>query len=321
MSEYRTSRWMRWINAAENLILFFIISLSFYIVQPVATKQTLHIPHGSIGGIIAQLTKEGYELSPIDRYFMRFIGSPKEGDIFLGKRSMNRIDFLQKLTSSKAVIHKITLIPGETLVIFFDSLAQKYDLNATKLLSYYHTYSPYPEAGISADTYFVPSGIKEKNLIKFLVRESEKRYKKMATKAFGDYNTTKWQEVLTVASIIQKEAANNKEMPIVASVIYNRLKKRMRLQMDGTLNYGKYSHQRVTPQRIKEDKTTFNTYKHRGLPTSPIGAVSRTAINAALHPAKTDYLYFMKNKKTGAHDFSKDFKSHRKNIQKAKVAR
>jgi len=270
-----------------------------------------------MGSIISQLTKKGYELSFIDTYLMRLIGQPQQGDIFIGKKDINRIDFLHKLTSAKSVIHKVTLIPGETLEVFFDDIAQKYDLNQSTLMQYYHTYSPYPEAGISADTYYVPSGIKEKNLVKFLVNSSEKRYKKMATKAFGDYNTTKWQEVLTVASIIQKEAANNAEMPIVASVIYNRLKKNMRLQMDGTLNYGKYSHQKVTPQRIKEDTTTFNTYKHRGLPNSPIGSVSRTAINAALHPKKTDYLYFMKNKK-GVHDFSKDFRSHRKNIKKAK---
>ena len=48
----------------------------------------------------------------------------------------------------------------------------------------------------------------------------------------------------------------------------------MRLQMDGTLNYGKYSHVKVTPERIREDNSTFNTYKHKGLPSSPIGAVS-----------------------------------------------
>ena len=120
-----------------------------------------------------------------------------------------------------------------------------------------------------------------------------------------------------VASIIQKEAANDKEMPLIASVIYNRLEKNMRLQMDGTLNYGKYSHIKVTPERIKTDMSSFNTYKHRGLPNSPIGAVSTVAIKAALYPAKTNYLYFMRNKK-GVHDFTDTFKKHRKNIKKAK---
>ncbi len=87
--------------------------------------------------------------------------------------------------------------------------------------------------------------------------------------------------------------------------------------MDGTLNYGKFSHVKVTPERIKNDKSTFNTYKHKGLPASPIGAVSISAIKAAIKPAKTTYLYFMKNK-DGVHDFSDTFKAHRKNVKKAR---
>ena len=104
---------------------------------------------------------------------------------------------------------------------------------------------------------------------------------------------------------------------MVSSVIHNRLKKRMRLQMDGTLNYGKYSHIKVTPERIRDDNSTFNTYKHKGLPDSPIGAVSVSAIKAAIKPAKSKHLYFMKNK-DGVHDFSDSFKAHRKNIKKAR---
>jgi len=258
------------------------------------------------------------DLSIIDTYLMRLIGQPQQGWIFIGnKKIMNRIDFLHTLTNAKAAIHKITLIPGETLEIFFDSLAQQYGLDKEKLFQYYHIYSPYPEAGIYADTYYVPAGIKEKNLIRFLIKQSEKRYARLAKQYLGEYDTKSWKKILTTASIVQKEAANNREMPIVASVVYNRLKKKMRLQMDGTLNYGKYSHIKVTPQRIKDDNTTFNTYKFKGLPPSPIGSVSLTAIRAALKPAKTDYLYFMKGK-SGTHDFSKSFKAHRKNIQKAK---
>jgi len=294
-----------------------IISFAFYITLPVKTTQTLYVPQGSIGSIISQLSKKGYELSVIDSYILRFLGQPQQGWIFIGKNRLNRIDFLYKLTSAKAAIHKVTLIPGETLELFFDDLAKKYHLDKEKLFTYYKEYSTYPEAGIFADTYYVPVGIKEKHLIHFLVRESEKKYKRFAQKIYGTYDKNQWEKILITASIIQKEAANNTEMPLVASVIQNRLKKRMPLQMDGTLNYGKYSHIKVTSQRIKDDNTTFNTYKFKGLPPSPIGAVSLAAIKAAVSPAKTDYLYFMKNKK-GTHDFSKSFRTHRKNIQKAK---
>jgi len=106
-------------------------------------------------------------------------------------------------------------------------------------------------------------------------------------------------------------------MPLIASVIFNRLKKNMRLQMDGTLNYGIYSHQKITPKRIKGDKSSYNTYKFKGLPKEPICNVSKDALLAAIKPAKTDYLYFMKQSKN-SHSFSKNFKEHRKNIIKRK---
>jgi len=275
------------------------------------------VPQGSIGNIISQLTKKGYALSKIDTYILRFIGTPKSGWVYIGENELNRIDFLYKLTNAKAMIHKVTLIPGETSELFFDALSQKLQLDKTKLQKYYHEFSTYPEAGIYADTYHVPYGIKEKHLMHFLIRESEKKYKKISEKIYGNYSQKQWKKVLIIASIIQKEAASNQEMPLVSSVIYNRLKKGMRLQMDGTLNYGKYSHIKVTPERIRTDESTFNTYKHKGLPPSPIGAVSLSAITAAIKPAKTDYLYFMKNDK-GVHDFAKTFKKHRRNIQKAK---
>jgi UPF0755 protein len=245
------------------------------------------------------------------------MGKVLPGWVSVGKKEINRVEFLHKITSKSFHINKITLIPGETLEIFFEDLSYKYDYNKTALFEHYYRYSSYKEAGILPDTYFVPQGIREKNLIKYLTRFANNRYKHISTKEFKDYNTTKFNRILSIASIIQKEAASNQEMPKIASVIYNRLKKRMRLQMDGTLNYGKYSHIKVTPKRIDDDNTTYNTYKHKGLPDYPVCSVSISAINAALHPAKTSYLYFMRNKK-GYHDFSSNYKTHRSNIQKVK---
>jgi UPF0755 protein len=92
----------------------------------------------------------------------------------------------------------------------------------------------------------------------------------------------------------------------------------MPLQMDGTLNYGKYSHEKITPYRLKNDKSSYNTYINTGLPKHPICSVSLNSIKAAIFPAKSDYLYFMRNKKTGTHDFTKSYKTHLNNINKQK---
>jgi UPF0755 protein len=90
--------------------------------------------------------------------------------------------------------------------------------------------------------------------------------------------------------------------------------------MDGTLNYGEYSHQKVTPKRIKTDKSGFNTYANKGLPPYPICAVSIDAIEASLKPATSKYLYFMKNQ-DGVHDFTNSYKEHLNNINKVKRAK
>jgi UPF0755 protein len=140
--------------------------------------------------------------------------------------------------------------------------------------------------------------------------------KKLSKKIFGTYNEKKWFHFVTIASIIQKESASIEEMPLVSSVIYNRLKKNMHLQMDGTLNYGKFSHIRITPKRIKEDKSTYNTYRVRGLPSNPVCNVSFDAIKAAIFPKTTDYLYFMKSE-NGTHDFTRNYSTHLHNIKRA----
>ncbi|HEY9190069.1 MAG TPA: endolytic transglycosylase MltG [Sulfurovum sp.] len=299
------------------MVLVLIISFAFYTTLPVKTTRTLLVPQGSITHIISQLTQKGYALSPIDRYILVFLGKPQSGWVDIGATRLNRIDFLHRLATAKAKMEEVTLIPGETTELFLDSLAKDLNLSKNKLHDYYRKFSRYPEAGIYADTYYVPYGISEEHLMHFLTTESEKRYQEISQKVYGTYREKKWLEILTVASIIQKEAANTKEMPLVASVIYNRLKRDMPLQMDGTLNYGKYSHIKVTPERIKNDTSRFNTYKYKGLPPSPIGAVSLDALKAAMKPAKTNYLYFMKNSE-GLHDFTDSYSRHLKHINKAR---
>jgi len=283
-----------------------------------ATTQTVMLPKGSITKTINALNKQGYNLNKFDAYLIDYLmNKPKSGTLIIGGKRMSRIQFLQKLSSAKEAIDIITLIPGETLPLFFDEMAKNLKLDTKKLEMEYTTFSSYQEAGILPDTYHISKSSSEKSIIKTLVEQSEKRYRRMAIKSLNQYDKKEWLRILTIASIVQKEAANTKEMPVIASVIYNRLKIEMPLQMDGTLNYGHYSHTKVTPQRIKTDTTKFNTYAHKGLPPYPICSVSVKAIEASLNPQETNYLYFMRNKK-GLHDFSKTYKEHLKNIKKSR---
>jgi len=307
-------------------ILFLLLKLGFilvvifiiYISMPIKTTKTVTLPKGSITKTINALNQQGYDLNKIDAYIIDYLlNQPKSGTLTIGEGSMRRIIFLQKLSSAKEAVDIITLIPGETRPIFLANIAKKHNLNLEKLEKNYSKYSLYKEAGIIPDTYHIAKNSTEETIISTLVKQSEKRYKELAIKSLKKYDKKEWLRVLTIASIIQKESANTQEMPIIASVIYNRLKIDMALQMDGTLNYGKYSHVKVTPKRIKEDKSKFNTYANKGLPPYPVCSVSISAIKATLNPKKTDYLYFMRNR-DGVHDFTNSYKEHLKNIQRAK---
>jgi len=244
------------------------------------------------------------------------IGSPQSGWIDMQTNVNTKADFLYKLTNSKAALQNVTLIPGETTYVFLNQLAENLHLDREKLQQAFNKHSPVKEGVFIPDTYKLPVGITEEKLIKVLLNVSHKKMKELSLKFFGSYNEKKWFRYVAIASVIQKESANTKEMPLVSSVIYNRLSKGMKLQMDGTLNYGKYSHQKVTPYRIKHDSTTYNTYRHNGLPKTPVCNVSVDAIKAAIFPKKTNYLYFMKSKK-GTHDFTCNYSTHLRNIKRA----
>jgi UPF0755 protein len=279
-----------------------------------SSTKVLFIPKGSTNDTVSYLNKTGYELNIIDKIMLRSIGFIQSGWISIDENKLTKMDFLYKLTTSKAALKNITLIPGETSYIFLKRLAKDLNLSEEKLQAVYKEHAYKLDGNILADTYSLPYGMNEDHLIFYLLSQSNKKYEEFSKKIFGLYDKKKWYHYLSLASIIQKEAATVEEMPIVSSVIHNRLRRGMKLQMDGTLNYGKYSHVRVTAQRIKEDNSSYNTYKYNGLPKNPVSAVSLNAIKAAIFPVKSDYLYFVRDNRTGLHSFSKSYNTHVNNI-------
>ncbi len=298
------------------LIVFILLLIGAYLLTPIKTKHNLKIPSSSSSEVIKYLNSKNYSTNFIDRVFLNIFPAHK-GWVYINKKELPRYKFLLALNKKGNYYTPLTIIPGETSYFILRELASKFNYNLPTLETYYKKMQVFKEGNFIANTYNIPRYFNEKKTLEFLLNHSFKIHQKIAKKYNLDYKTSDYKRFLTIASIIQKEAANKKEMPLIASVIYNRLKKNMRLQMDGSLNYGKYSHSKVTPKRIKEDKSYYNTYKHKGLPKEPICNVSTNALEAAFNPASTNYLYFMKqDDKT--HSFSSTFKEHRKNIKKRK---
>lgn len=121
------------------------------------------------------------------------------------------------------------------------------------------------------------------------------------------------QELLTLASIIEKETSLNTERALVAGVFVNRLRKKMRLQSDPTVVYGATNYiDRLRDKHLKEDHP-YNTYIHRGLPPTPIASPGRASIFAAANPAQTKALFFVVDG-TGGHVFSETYAEHKHHV-------
>ena len=121
-------------------------------------------------------------------------------------------------------------------------------------------------------------------------------------------------EVLTLASIVEAESSVNEERSVIAGVYWNRLKKKMRLEADPTVQYALGEGKKLNRQDLDVD-SPYNTYRHYGLPPGPINNPGKASIRATLFPRQTDYLYFVATG-AGGHHFASKFTDHQKNILK-----
>ena len=130
------------------------------------------------------------------------------------------------------------------------------------------------------------------------------------------------ENTVTMASIIEKETAVPEERPVVASVYYNRLGRNIALQADPSVIYAELLDGRYGGALHHADmsfQSSYNTYTHPGLPPGPIGNPGRNSLEAALHPAKTDYYYFVSDG-NGHHRFSQSLEEHNQNVAKLRQA-
>jgi UPF0755 protein len=168
------------------------------------------------------------------------------------------------------------------------------------------------EGYLYPDTYFLPKGIRLEDIPKRMVQ----RYQAMFAESYRSRAkelAMSEHQILTLASIIEKEAKVAAERTLVSAVYHNRLKKGMRLQADPTAVYGTRAWvTQVTKADLKR-KTPYNTYLHKGLPPGPIANPGQGAILAALYPEPTDYLFFVAQG-DGSHFFSTDYGDHEKAV-------
>jgi len=297
---------------AFEVIFFLLISAALYnFFLPLGNgKKTIYFSKSDIPSIIQDLRHNGYNITDWDKYLLGTLPLPSPGWYDISHTDGGRYHFFKHLKDTPSQTMKIKIYAGETRNEIIARLSNDLKLDKNKLHKIYSERSRFQEADLFANTYIIARKADENTTMQYLFDRSEEILDRFEKENFSnnlDHNTLK--VLLTIASIIQKESNDPKEMPLIASVIYNRLKKGMKLQMDGTLNYGEYSHTIVTPERIKNDTTFYNTYKYKGLPPAPLAAVSIQSLKAAMYPEESSYLFFMLHK-DGGHVFSSTYKEH-----------
>lgn len=162
-------------------------------------------------------------------------------------------------------------------------------------------------------TYYFDEEANEKEVLSQMVEQFNKRYTDELKKRQKEQKMT-LQEVVNLASIVEKEAVLDEDRPIIASVFLNRLDRDMLLQSDATIQYTFETRKKSITYKDLKIKSPYNTYLEKGLPPTPVSNPSIRSIEAVLYPAKTDYLYFVATI-DGGNVYSKAYEDHVRNVE------
>ncbi len=319
------------------LIIGFTCGTSVYLYQkrPVTpvTPATISItPGSSFSKISAQLTEAGVIESPlmfklVAKWTKQTTGL--QAGTYLFRDAATPHEVLERLQKGDVLLESLTVPEGFTL----KEIAQRVEAADRGLAITFRDLATRPELarelGIPADTlegylfpetyHFVPE-TDERALIRIMVKEFRSRISPELEKRLEEMG---WDlhQLVTLASIIQKEAGNDEEMPLISAVFHNRLKRRMRLQADPTVIYGMgdaYAGN-IRKKDLLTD-TPYNTYTRSGLPAGPIANPGEKALLAAAWPADKKYLYFVA-RRDGTHQFSRTLIEHNAAVRKYQLRR
>ncbi len=230
------------------------------------------------------------------------------------KPGMSMRDVMETIVSGKGIIHKVAIPEGLTSVQIMKRIAENEILEGEMP-------SEIPvEGSIMPDTYPFQRGTTRTELIEQMRRQQTRFLAEIWEKRIDGLPLASPEEMVILASIVEKETAKADERPRVASVFINRLNKGMRLQSDPTIIYGLFGGAGKPKDRpiYKSDidaKNDYNTYQIDGLPPTPIANPGRAALEAVANPSRTEDLFFVADG-TGGHVFAQTLDEHEANVKR-----
>ncbi|MFN2358529.1 MAG: endolytic transglycosylase MltG [Desulfotignum sp.] len=242
---------------------------------------------------------------------------------YLLRANLAPVQILEQLVKGKVKLYRLTIPEGlnmdETAALIaeagFCDTKTFLDLSTDpEFIDHLNIPSHTLEGFLFPETYFFPKTTPCRQVITKMVD------------TFFTVFTPRWQErtktlgftlkeIVTLASMIEKEAGVAFEHPLIASVFHNRLEKKMRMESDPTVIYGDPDFEGRIRTRHLRRKTDYNTYQMHGLPKGPIANPGAKAMEAALFPAQSDYLFFV-SKNDSTHHFSKTLAEHNRAVRK-----
>lgn len=291
-----------------------------------ANDQELVVTRGaSTNQVLTQLSQLG--LIPDSRWYRKWrtvlgLRQAKAGE-YVFPAGLTTPEIWSMLANGEVKQYSITLVEGTNV---YDVLAQlrgveflDYDLESTTpqaLADELELGVASAEGRFAAETFYVTRGTKASDLLLDANRELQSWLSELDTKALENLPLDTLDEVLILASIVEKETAVVSERPVIASVFIQRLRLGMRLQTDPTVIYGLLPdfNGNITRRDLRAH-TPWNTYVIRGLPPTPIALVSRDALRAVMVHEPTEYLYFVA-KGDGSHYFSQTLEEHNRAVRR-----
>ena len=317
-----------------SLIFFVLLIYISYAFLPVyIQKKTVEIPYGTPTlRIFEILYEEGIVRSRLSLLIIHVLKKSKlEAGEYEFEGYVTPFDVYRKLAKGIHKLHRVVVREGSDIYGIAKLLEKEGVCKGEDFLRFATDESVPRSYGLSTatmegflfpDTYFFSKNTHPLRVIDTMYRNFLEKTIQIRKEAAE--KGVPLEELVTVASMIEKETFWEDEKPLIAAVIYNRLKMRMKLQIDPTVIYALKRKGLWKGKLSKEDLNIddpYNTYLYFGLPPTPICNPGLSSLWAALRPAKVRYLYFVVDPKTRRHIFSTTYAQHRKNVRRMKRSR
>ena len=311
-----------------------ILLIGVSLTQPPTSSEEVvnfDVPVGSNSRTIAKrlIEKKLIRSEHVFRLAVRYRGTGKrlQAGTYVLRRNMALWDLLNEFEKGQVTLISWTVPEGLTTAAiaelwetsgFGTAAAFRKAAESQHLLDRYGLTDKTAEGYLFPNTYKFAKGTTTEKVVEMMLDEFKQQWTEKFEEAAQNLGRTR-HEIVTLASVIEKEAQSDLERPRISSVFHNRLTRKWKLQADPTVLYALGNPKSPLTKADLQVDSPYNTYKYKGLPPGPIANPGIDSIVAALHPEKTDYLYFVAIGE-GKHHFSKTLSEHNRMIRKMRRA-